>query len=201
MWPSIQEGNMRTAGVLLVALLLISGRSLIASGPLGIYGIVDKVVFEPNERAPERVQLWGAFAYVDGADNQSTAISPARRGYMYFRLPDGAEGEFNRRRIEAIRAEWSDLKSVAGTGQAVGFGRWGYIASFSMLVPDQTAPRPSYTYHARPGGGGGDFSDLRVRPAAEKPVDPAVYQTNVGVVKIPDSGRHAPVVKALRAAR
>jgi len=25
-----------------------------------------------------------------------------------------------------------------------------------------------------------------------------VYQTNVGVVKIPDTGRHAPVVKALR---
>jgi len=34
---------------------------LFASGRIGFYGIVEKVVFEPNETAPERIQIWGAF--------------------------------------------------------------------------------------------------------------------------------------------
>lgn len=37
-----------------------------ASGAIGIYGIVERVVFEPDERTPTRVQVWGAFAYADG---------------------------------------------------------------------------------------------------------------------------------------
>ena len=32
-----------------------------ASDPVGIYAVVKKVVFEPNETAPERIQIWGAF--------------------------------------------------------------------------------------------------------------------------------------------
>ncbi|HWN99480.1 MAG TPA: hypothetical protein VNS63_09445, partial [Blastocatellia bacterium] len=28
----------------------------------GVYARVDKVVFEPNAGAPERIQIWGAFA-------------------------------------------------------------------------------------------------------------------------------------------
>ena len=189
---------MRTAAALVVALLVLVAGSLSASGPLGIYGIIEKVVLEPNDTTPERIQVWGAFAYVDGADNESTTISAARKGYMYFRLPDVIEGVTPATRVQTIRNEWADLKAVAGSGQAVGFGRWGYIASFSALHPDRHPTGPSFTFHARPGGGGGDASDLRVRPATEAPASPAVYQTNVGVVKIPDTGRHASVVKALR---
>ena len=47
--------------------ILAGAAHLTASGPLGIYGIVEKVVFEPNEAAPERIQVWGAFTYVNGA--------------------------------------------------------------------------------------------------------------------------------------
>ena len=164
------------------------------SGPVGIYGIVEKVVFEPSEAAPERIQVWGAFAYVD----QSTTggvVSPIRRGYMYFMLPRPAPTATTG---ETIRKEWADLKAVAGTNQAVAFGRWGYIAGFSALDPAERPTPPSFLYHARPGGGGGDASDLRVRPATEPPTDPAVYQTNVGVVKLPDTGNHAELVKKLR---
>ena len=39
---------------------------------------------------------------------------------------------------------------------------------------------------------------MRVRPAAEKPAGPAVYQTDSGVVKINASGDRAPIVKELQ---
>ena len=58
---------MKISWFAILATALVFAAPLKASGPLGIYGIVEKVVFEPNEQAPERIQLWGAFAYVDGA--------------------------------------------------------------------------------------------------------------------------------------
>jgi hypothetical protein len=33
-----------------------------ASDPTGIYAFVDRVVFEPSDTAPERIQVWGGFA-------------------------------------------------------------------------------------------------------------------------------------------
>ena len=179
-------------------LLVLAVVDLPASGPIGIFGIVEKVVFEPSESAPERVQVWGAFAYVDG--NQQTAIvaSPARRGYLYFKLPSIAANNSSQKEIDAAKVEWADLKAVAGTGQAVGFGTWGYIAGFAALSPDAQPVRPSVILERMPGGG--RATDLRVRPASEVPASPATYQPNAGVVKLPETGNHAAVVKDLRAA-
>ena len=182
----------RTKAILACAVMAISAAMAPPSGPIGIYGIVEKVVFEPSEAAPERIQVWGAFAYADLGTAAGT-VSPIRRGYMYFTLPHASIAA-----AETVRREWTDLKSVAGTSQAVAFGRWGYIAGFGALDPAQKPTPPSFLYHARPGGGGGDASDLRVRPANEPPTDPAVYQTNTGVVKLPDTGNHAELVKKLR---
>ena len=97
-----------------------------------------------------------------------------------------------------FRSEWADLKAVAGTGQAVGFGRYGYIGSFGVLEPSGVAAPPSYLYENRPSGG--DQADLRVRPATEEPRSPATYQTETGIVKLSDTGSHADVVKRLREA-
>src|SRR5688500_8246933 len=111
---------MTTRKLILAFVVLLAGAvNLGASGPLGIYGIVEKVVFEPNEQSPERIQVWGAFAYVDGGVGSSLTVSAPKRGYLYFRLGSSADS--------LVKNEWADLKSVAGTGQAVGFGRWGYI--------------------------------------------------------------------------
>jgi hypothetical protein len=66
--------------------LLLGAGHPTASGPLGIYGIIEKVVLEPDGAPPERIQLWGAFAYVEGGSGQSLTVSPAVRGYLYFRL-------------------------------------------------------------------------------------------------------------------
>jgi len=39
-----------------VLILFLASLPLVASGPAGIYGVVSKVVFEPNDAAPERIK-------------------------------------------------------------------------------------------------------------------------------------------------
>ena len=187
-----------TTSVLAAGLAVLSAHSLVASGPLGIYGIVDRVVFEPNETAPERIQLWGAFAYVDGRGNQGLSVSAAAKGYLYFKTPDVVPGFTTQRDVENVRTEWADFKSVAGTGQAVGFGDWGYIAGFSALRPDVPPSGASVILARAPRGG--TAIDLRVRPESERPTAPATYQTNAGIVKLSDQGSHAGIVRQLREA-
>ena len=184
---------MTTRRLILAFVVLLAGAvNLGASGPLGIYGIVEKVIFEPNEQSPERIQVWGAFAYVEtSVVGQSMTVSSPKRGYLYFRLGGAADS--------LVRKEWADLKSVAGTGQAVGFGRWGYIGRFDGLQPE-TANRTPPTILERTGPNSARSTDLRVRPASEPPAGPALYQTDSGVVKLPASGSHAAIVEQLRAA-
>jgi hypothetical protein len=98
--------------VLLFAVLALSAVSLRASDRIGIYTIVEKVVFEPSEAAPQRVQIWGVFALADA--RSGSAYLPPRRGYVYYTIAPGKE--------EICRKEWADLKAVAGTGQGIGFG-------------------------------------------------------------------------------
>jgi hypothetical protein len=78
----------------------------------GAYARVDKVVFEPNAQAPERIQIWGAFAIASKANRYD--YDTAQRGYLYFTIKPGKE--------EICRKEWADFKAIAGTGQIVGFG-------------------------------------------------------------------------------
>jgi hypothetical protein len=89
-----------------------------ASGPIGVYALVDKVTFEPNVDNPERIRISGVFITALETPDNSTVYSAPQRGYLYFRLPKGTE--------ELARREWADLKSVAGKLQVVGLGAsWG----------------------------------------------------------------------------
>src|SRR6266550_1702147 len=83
-----------------------------ASDPTGIYAFVDRVVFEPSEATPERIQVWGGFALAK-TENRND-YHDAERGCLYFKLRPGDEA--------VCQKEWADLKSVAGTGQIVAFG-------------------------------------------------------------------------------
>jgi hypothetical protein len=186
--------KIRFAVATLAAAVILTA-DVFASGRIGFYGIVEKVVFEPNEAAPDRIQVWGAFMYVDGGASQNFATSTAKRGYLYFRLKSQLVANADKE-LEMKKKEWADLKAVAGTGQAVGFGAWGYIASFDVLQPDRVAALPSYLYERKPNGG--EQTDLRVRPATEAPSNPATYQTETGVVKLNEAGSHATIVKQLR---
>ena len=167
--------------------ILAAMAPLAASGPLGIYGIVDKVVFEPSEAAPERIQVWGAFTYVNGSDGRGLTVSAANRGYMYFRMDPS--------KADIIKKEWADLKAVAGTGQAIGFGQWFYIGVFPALRPDMRSTMPPYILE---NSANNPQTDLRVRPAAEPPAAPAQYQTNAGIVKLSETGGHAAIVAQLK---
>jgi hypothetical protein len=111
-------------------LLLFASERSSASEIVGIYALVDRVVFEPNEQSPQNIQVWGVF---------STSRDPAaaKRGYLYFRPPFVPEFQ------EAALKEWRDLKAVAGSGQAVAFGQQ-YFYVPQMAVADayfQTLPR------------------------------------------------------------
>jgi hypothetical protein len=179
--------------VAVLAMLVVA--PFMGSGGVGIYGIIEEVVMEPNESAPERIQLWGAFAYVETSDGFGTTVSAAKRGYLYFRLEAPAYGpRFNPR---VVLNEWADLKAVAGTGQAVGFGSWGYIGGFGGLQPDRHPRSPPYIIES---SAGRPLTDLRVHPPAEPPASPALYQTDTGIVKLADAGSHAAIVQRLREA-
>ena len=166
------------------------------SGAIGFYGIVERVVFEPSEANADRIQVWGAFVYVDTLNPASVTVSRAERGYLYFRVRSDIPGFTSEREVENNRREWADLKAMAGTGQAIGFGSWGYIGSFAVLNPQGVAGPPSYLYERKPSGGA--RADLRVRPVSEPPARPATYQTEIGIVKLSDQGSHAAIVKLLR---
>jgi len=94
------------------ALSLLTLKADAYSDPIGVFARIDKVLFEPSDSAPERIQIWGAFALA-GKENGSV-YRPAERGYLYFSLKPGKE--------EVCRKEWADLKSIAGTDQIIGFG-------------------------------------------------------------------------------
>lgn len=171
--------------VLLAAAILASAANAGASDTMAFFGIIEKVVFEPNAAAPERVQLWGAFAYAN-VSPQTAVASQVRRGYLYFRLPDW------RGQVDTVRTEWRDLASLAGTGQAVGFGKWGYVGTF----PTDPSKKPELWMGLVSGGA---TLDLRVRPASEAPANPAIYETNIGLVKLSANGSHKEIVAALKA--
>jgi hypothetical protein len=167
----------------LVAVLILSIPEVVmpASGPAGIYGIVEKVVFEPNEQAPERIQIWGAFAYVGGLTQTELGFADVKKGYLYFVDPV---------RSEIIRKEWRDLKAIAGTGQAIGFGNWTYTGA----LPTQPGDRAPHGFYLP----GGYVIDLRVRPASEPPASPASYAVNAGIIKLSSEGSHSEIVKLLK---
>jgi hypothetical protein len=102
----------RTVGLAVVSAALALGVPLQASDMVGVYGVVEKVVLEPSDKAPDRIQIWGAFALAEG---KGSTYGPAERGYLYYSCPSGQES--------ICRKEWSDLKSVAGKSTAVGLGQ------------------------------------------------------------------------------
>jgi hypothetical protein len=188
--------------VVALTVVVLAAPALLASGPVGIYGIVERVVFEPNEQAAERIQVWGAFALVDGGTSSPVATSPPTRGYLYFKAPAVAAGFITAADVTTVRREWADLKAIAGTGQAIGFGSWRYIGRFDEM--HQGGKGYVFENVVRPVNGrmsmGGAQTDLRVRPASEKPTSPVTYQTDSGIVKLAAAGSHAAIVKQLQAA-
>jgi len=177
----------RARGLLLVLMLLfIIPLDIRASGTVGIYAVLTRVSFEPNEAAAERIQIWGAFAYVNGGIQTPSSTSEPQRGSMYFRIPANAS---EAQRV-AIRKEWADLKAVSATPQAVAFGAWGYIGTFTPKMNNLSV------FGIAPSSA--DNGDPRVIKDSEVKGAPAAYRTDSGLVKLSATGSHAAVVAQLR---
>jgi hypothetical protein len=95
----------------MTALLALAGAAP-ASDPVGIYGLIDKVVMEPGRGDAERVRIFGVFRLAKPRSG-GEEYQPAAYGYLYYTLAPGKAAE--------SRREWADLKSVEHTGQVVAF--------------------------------------------------------------------------------
>ena len=114
------------------ALSIFGLKATAVSDFTGAYARIDKVVFEPDASAPERIQIWGAFALAS-KQNRFDYEEP-RRGYFYFSLKPGKE--------TVCRKEWADLKAVAGTGQIVSFGSRYDAAPVTVRKADAKPENP-----------------------------------------------------------
>jgi hypothetical protein len=182
--------------VLVVLVAVFAATSLLASGATSIYAIVSKVVLEPNEKAPERIQIWGAFTLVDGGSrihSGGQTLTP-QKGYLYFAL----DPKFSPAQREAALKEWADFMSIAGTGQAVAFGQLGYIGAFSDELINRPAGMPPYVLipFNTPYGPVGSFAENPIRKEST-PAKPTIYPLNTGLTKLSRTGNLADVVKKL----
>jgi hypothetical protein len=108
---------------LLVFLITINAISKVVT--VDIYALVEKVVLEPNDVAPESIQIWGALAFDRPGDWKFPGLgrvqghppNERRRGYLYFRLCRV------KKEARMLRSGWNELKALAGSGQAVEFDR------------------------------------------------------------------------------
>lgn len=154
----------RFVGVVISAGLAIAAVSS-ASGPAAVYAIVEKVVLEPSDTSPMRIQVWGVFAIAD--DKPGLGYSAPQRGYMYFSLPLPEDQQVLRgARVpsqQVALTEWADLKRIAGTGAAVAFGE-----------------RSNWTG--------------RVRKPSETPALPEKYPVYNGITQLPVTDSVGPAV-------
>jgi hypothetical protein len=131
---------MKSRGILFIVMIVCVTLSALPvetpaySDRIGVYARIDRVVFEPNESAPERIQIWGGFALA--SKNDRAGYDPAQYGYLYYSLATGKE--------ELCRKEWADFKSIAGSDQIIGFGGRHLEPSRLRNVDDKPASPDVY---------------------------------------------------------
>jgi hypothetical protein len=141
-------------------ILLLVQISLAKNGNIGIYGIVDKVVFEPDESSPERIQIRGLF--VVPIPISSGLYKAPQRGVLYFSIPPD--------RKEIAGKEWVELKRLAGSGQILGFAAY--------WVPNPSDPQ------------GNPHTSLVVHVHKNGPLGlPDAYPLGIGVLRIDEGHR------------
>jgi len=113
----------------------------------GIHAIVERVVFEPATGTPTRIQVWGAFRIGKAAPGGGAGTPELGRGYLYFSVPPVPFSCTGCPPASAATQtalyEWNDLKAVAGTGEAVGFGHRTFAGK---LRPATAAPADPDAY-------------------------------------------------------
>jgi hypothetical protein len=120
---------MKVASAFVLAALSLSTAR--ASGLVGVYALIDKVVMEPNADNPERIRIFGVFSIMT---NLSEVFQPAQRGYLFFTFSSDDK--------DLIRREWADLKAAAGTHTVIAFGGWSFRGPFFAPRVRKTDDKP-----------------------------------------------------------
>jgi hypothetical protein len=94
-----------------------------ASDPIGVYAVIERVA-TTTIAGRDAAQVWGVFAVAvrppAGDYKPEQAYASPHKGYLLFQCAPNQE--------RACKAEWNDLRSVAGSGDVVGFGaRWNHV--------------------------------------------------------------------------
>ena len=95
-----------------IALVLAMMATTYASGPIAVYALVDRVVFEPNDNSPTQIQIWGTFSVAKSRSSGNYSVP--EKGYLYYKIGPSS--------TQSTRTVWADLKKVSGTGEVIGFG-------------------------------------------------------------------------------
>jgi hypothetical protein len=162
---------MKLATAMIGAVLSIG--TALASGPVGVYALIDKVTMEPSAENPERILIYGVFS-IRAGENQG-AFQAAQRGYLYYALPSSANRAL-------ILREWSDLKAAAGTRTVIAFGG----TSFADYIPDGQGVNRPPAYHPP-----------RLRKTGDEPANPDPYVTGAGLSKMRSDTDYEPVKSLL----
>ena len=89
-------------GVIVLGVCALTTVTLRASDFVGVYAVVEKIVLEPSDAAPQRVQIWGAFALSDQKVREQLWPRAARLPLLHVpggtgsRLPQGMGGPQDR---------------------------------------------------------------------------------------------------------
>lgn len=102
-----------------------------AGGPPPVYILVEKVVLEPDDQNPERVQIWGYFTHAPASNPRSDQFSTPVYGWMY--LSGGGD---------ECRKQWLRLRKDAGTGKVLPIGRCGEAKETLALPIRKPGERP-----------------------------------------------------------
>lgn len=103
----------KTAIVTALVIALAFSTEVKAGGPPPVCMVVDKIVLEPDEKAPTKIQIWGTFIF---CKNNSTYGRPVS-GYLYYTAGQGKE--------DACRKEWAKLQKLATDRHIVAWGSCG----------------------------------------------------------------------------
>jgi hypothetical protein len=168
--PLVEEREMKRILCVVGVMAALAGpRVARASDPIGIYAVIDKVVLEPDDQAPTRIQVWGTFCV--GKEYGRSYLPPAY-GYLYYGLDAGKE--------DVCRREWSDLKKSAGTGSVIGFGRTWNVAMLDRVRNAAEKPEHPAAYplgqglvRMRPNEDWQPLKELYTMPAPIVPGDSA----------------------------
>lgn len=162
----------RLAAVLVpvTAAALFAAASSARKDPHGVYAVVDSVIFEPSAGTPERVRLWGSFALANVVGMKDGKIDYIQFGHFHPPQPGFMYYSVNPRDETGTRADWAELKEIAGTGQAAAWGASIPPAGTRTPSsgPDTATARWIMGYNGR------------VRASTDPPVNPDVFPQRIG---------------------